>query len=89
MKKILIWVAVIVIAIFVLSIAKDQIIKSVVTMVATEVTGAPVHMDGFSLGVFSQSVKILGLKYIILEDFPEMFLLICLRLSWRAISALY
>ena len=62
MKKNLIWIVVIVIAIFVLSIAKDQIIKSVVTAVATEITGAPVHMDGFSLGIFSQSVKISGFK---------------------------
>jgi uncharacterized protein involved in outer membrane biogenesis len=62
MKKSLLWIVIIVIAIFGFAIVKDQVIKSVVTVVATEVTGAPVHMDGLSLGVFSQSVRITGFK---------------------------
>ena len=62
MKKIIVWVAVVVIAIFTLGVIKDQIIKSVVTVAASTVTGAPVHIDGFSLGVFNQTVRISGFK---------------------------
>jgi len=61
-KKIIIIIAIVVIAFFVSGIIKDMVIKSVVTVVASKVTGAPVHIDGFSLGVFNQAVKISGLK---------------------------
>ncbi|MFA5096449.1 MAG: hypothetical protein WC478_03810 [Candidatus Omnitrophota bacterium] len=61
-KKFLIWVAVVVVAVFSLGIIKDQLIKGVVTITASTVTGAPVHIDGFSLGFFSQSVKIKGFR---------------------------
>jgi uncharacterized protein involved in outer membrane biogenesis len=62
MKKTMVILAIIFIAIFTVGILRDQIIKSVITVVATEVTGAPVHIDGFSLGFFSQSVRISGFK---------------------------
>jgi len=62
MKKTIVILAVIFIVIFAGSILRDQIIKSVITVVATQVTGAPVHIDGFTLGVFSQSVRISGFK---------------------------
>ena len=62
MKKILTIILIVVIALFVIGILKDMVIKSVVTVVASKVTGAPVHIDGFSLGVFNQTVKISGLK---------------------------
>ena len=62
MKKTSVIIALIIIVIFAIGIAKDQIIRSVITIVATEVTGAPVHIDGFSLGVFNQSVRITGFK---------------------------
>ena len=62
MKKILTIILTVVIALFVIGILKDMVIKSVVTVVASKVTGAPVHIDGFSLGVFNQTVKISGLK---------------------------
>jgi hypothetical protein len=62
MKRILIVVVVIIVAILVIGALKDQIIKSVVTVAATQITGAPVHIDGFSLGIMSQSVRISGFK---------------------------
>lgn len=62
MKKIRTILVVLCIAIFFISIIKDQIIKSAITVIATQVTGAPVHIDGFSLGVFNQSVRISGFK---------------------------
>lgn len=58
MKKILIWLAVVIIAFFALGIIKDQVIKTALTVTASQITGAPVHIGGFSLGVFSQSVRI-------------------------------
>ncbi len=62
MKKIRNILLVVAIAIFAIGIIRDQIIKSVVTIVATEVVGAPVHIAGFSFGVFKQSVRISGFK---------------------------
>ena len=71
MKKILIISAVVIIAILTIGIVKDQIIKSAITVVATQVTGAPVHIDGFSLSVFSQSVRISGFKMYNPEGFSK------------------
>ena len=62
MKKTRVILVILCIAIFSVGIIKDQIIKSVITVIATQVTGAPVHIDGFSLGVFNQSVRISGFK---------------------------
>lgn len=62
MKKIRKILLVAVISIFTIGIIKDQIIKSVITVAASQVIGAPIHIDGFSLGVFSQSVRISGFK---------------------------
>jgi hypothetical protein len=62
MKKNLIIAAIVVVAIFALSMARDQVIKSVVTVAATQVTGAPVHIDGFSLSVLRQAVRISGFR---------------------------
>lgn len=61
-KKILVWAAVIIFAIFSLGIIKDQLIKGAVTVTASAITGAPVHIDGLSLGIFSQRAKIAGFK---------------------------
>jgi len=62
MKRTITILGILFIVIFTGSILKDQLIKSVITVVATQVTGAPVHIDGFSLGVFNQSVRISGFK---------------------------
>lgn len=62
MKKINKTLIIVAISIFAIGIAKDQIIKSIVTVAATEIVGAPVHIDGLSLGIFKQSVKISGFR---------------------------
>ncbi|MDD5680995.1 MAG: hypothetical protein PHI59_07120 [Candidatus Omnitrophica bacterium] len=61
-KKRLIVIGAVIAGFFMLGIIKDQVIKSVVTVVTSNVTGAPVHIDSFSLGIFTQSVKISGFK---------------------------
>ncbi|MDD5477577.1 MAG: AsmA family protein [Candidatus Omnitrophica bacterium] len=62
MKKIRNILIVVVISIFAVVIVRDQVIKSVITVAATQVLGAPIHINGFSLGVFNQSVRISGFK---------------------------
>ena len=62
MKKFLIILVVVFICILAAGIAKDQIIKSVVTVAVTRVVGAPAHIDGFSLGIFNQTARISGFK---------------------------
>ena len=62
MKKIIIALAIAIICISTLGVFKDQIIKTVVTVAATQLTGAPVHIDGFALGIFRQVVRISGFK---------------------------
>ena len=49
MKKILTWITVVIIAALVLGIIRDQIIKTALTVTASQITGAPVHVDGFTL----------------------------------------
>lgn len=62
MKKIIKIAIIVLIAFFILGIIKDQIIKSVVSAVASNVTGAEVSIRGFSLCVLSQSVRIRDFK---------------------------
>jgi len=74
MKKIRAILVIFCIAIFSVGIIKDQIIKSVITVIATQVTGSPVHIDGFSLGIFNQSVRISGLRMYNPKGFPKAIL---------------
>lgn len=62
MRKYLIIVCIVVIGLLGLSIIKDQAIRVVTTVVATQVTGAPVRISGFSLGILNQHIRISGLK---------------------------
>jgi uncharacterized protein involved in outer membrane biogenesis len=62
MKKLLVILGIILIAFIVLAVIKDAILGSVISAVASNVTGAPVHIDAFALGIFKQSVKIQGLR---------------------------
>ena len=81
MKKLFIVLAVVIVSLIAIGVVKDQIIKSVITVAATQITGAPVHIDGFSLGVMSQSVRISGFKMYnpkgfsrgILVDLPKIY----------------
>ncbi|MFH0855592.1 MAG: AsmA family protein [Candidatus Omnitrophota bacterium] len=62
MKKAAIVSLTLLIAIFFAGIVKDRILQSAVTIIATQFTGTSVHIDGFSLGLFSRSVRISGFK---------------------------
>jgi hypothetical protein len=62
---------VVVAVVFVLSIFKDALIKSAVTNVGSSVIGAPLKVDGLSLGLFSQKVRIKGLKLYNPPGFPN------------------
>ena len=75
MKKIVIILLVIIVGLFFLGFIKDQIIKSVVSAVATKLTGARVSIGSFSLGIFHQSVRIREFKMYNPEGFPEGILL--------------
>lgn len=71
MKKILIITGLAIIASLVIGVVKDQIIKTIVTVAVTKTIGAPVHIDGLSLGIFKQSVKIDGFKIYNPKGFPK------------------
>jgi len=68
MKKVLIIAIIILLG---LGIAKDQIVKTVVTVATSQITGAPVGIDRFSLGVFKRSVRISGFKIFNPSGFPK------------------
>lgn len=67
-----IWVIVtVVVVLFVLGLFKDQALKFAVARGTSQVTGAPVRIDGFALGILSQSVRIKGFKLYNPEGFPK------------------
>lgn len=63
-----------------LILAKDLLVKTIVNASAESIVGAKVHIDGFSFGIFKQSVRIKGFKMYnplgfpneVLLDIPEM-----------------
>ncbi|MFB3919514.1 MAG: hypothetical protein ACE14U_05535 [Candidatus Velamenicoccus archaeovorus] len=71
MKKILLIVVIVLIALPVIAVLRDQIIKNTVTITTTQVTGAPVSIDSFSLGVIRQTVTIKGFKLYNPPGFPK------------------
>jgi len=62
-------------SLFILSVAKDVIIKSVVTTVAGHVMGTRVTAGGLHLGIFTGSVHIKGFKVYNPQGFPDGVLL--------------
>ena len=70
MKKFLIWLGIAAISLVCITIFKNLIIKSVVTTTASRITGAPVHMDGFSLNILSSTIHISGFKMYNPKGFP-------------------
>ena len=58
MKKILRPIIIVIVILLGVSFAKDLIIKTVVKIAAEQITGAKVSIGGFSLGIFSQKVRI-------------------------------
>lgn len=71
MKKKIVILAIILCSLFILGVVKDLAIKSIVTVVVSQVAGAPVHIDSLSLGITNQSVKITGFKMYNPEGFSK------------------
>jgi uncharacterized protein involved in outer membrane biogenesis len=71
LKKKVIIVLIVIIGLVAFTIVRDSIIKSVIASVATNITGAPVHVGGFSLGVIKQSVKITNFRMYNPKGFPQ------------------
>ena len=70
-KKIFSITAVVTIIFLAVAFVKNQVIKTVVTTVGSTIVGAPVAIDGFSLGIFRPAVKIKGLKLYNPKGFPK------------------
>ncbi len=64
-----------VILVFGAILLKDPIIKSTVTITASHVVGAPVHIDSFSFGILKHAIRISGLKIYNPKSFPKGVLL--------------
>ncbi len=77
MKKFLIVLGIIVISLAGSTIFKNLIIKSVVTTVASRITGTPIHMDRFQLNILSSTIRISGFKMYNPSGFPEGILVFC------------
>ena len=67
-KKILV---IILVVLVVLGVTKNFLIKSIVTAAASQVVGAPVHIDSFGFGIFKQSVRIKGFTLFNPPGFPK------------------
>lgn len=81
MKKFFIVLGIVFSFLVCIAFIKDQIIKSVVTAVASKVTGAPVHMDSFSMNIFSSTIHITGFKMYNPRGFPEGMLVSCPQIN--------
>jgi hypothetical protein len=81
MKKKLLIIAAVLIALLFLGVVKDQFVKTAVTAGATQVLGAPVRMDNLSLGLLRQSIDIRGFKIFNPKGFPKGILLDVPRIS--------
>ena len=75
MRKKIIIIVIIAAVIFSLGIFKDQVLKALITAGASTTLGAPVHIDGFSLSLLNQSVKIKGFKIYQPKGYPKGLLL--------------
>lgn len=69
-KKILSVALIVVAVLFVLGQVKDTAVKSVVTAVASNITGAPIHIGEFSLGIVRPAVHIKDFKMYNPQGFP-------------------
>lgn len=81
MKKFLIVLGIVVFSLICIAIFKNQIMKSVVTKVASNIIGAPVHMDGFSLNILSSTIHMSGFKIYNPSGFPEGILVSCPKIK--------
>ncbi len=75
MKKILIIIGLIIVVLIGFSILRDQLIKSAISFVGSNVLGARMELGGFSLGIMTQSAKLSGFKIYNPAGFPPGILL--------------
>lgn len=75
MHKKFIVIGIIIVSIFALGIFKDQVLRMVLTVGASATIQAPVHIDGFSLSLIKQSVRIKGFRIYQPKGYPEGVLL--------------
>lgn len=80
-RKILIIIGIVLITFFALGVIKDQVIKTVITIGATNVMGAPVSIDGLSFGILKQSVRVRGLRLYNPKGFPKEVLINIAQIS--------
>ncbi len=52
-------------------LVRNPLIKTVITTKASQVMGAPVHIDSFSFGILKQAIRIKGFKLYNPEGFPD------------------
>ncbi|MBI4706495.1 MAG: hypothetical protein HY761_01015 [Candidatus Omnitrophica bacterium] len=71
MKKKFIIILICFLSLVVFCVVRDFVIKNIITVVVTNVTGAPTNVGGFSLSVIRQSVKITNFKMYSPEGFPR------------------
>jgi len=81
MKKILIVLGIVAFSLVCIVIFSNQVIKTAVTVVASKITGAPVHMDGFSLNILSSTIHISGFKMYNPSGFPAGILVSCPKIK--------
>ena len=81
MKKFFIALGIVISSLVCIAFIKDQVIKSVVAAVASNITGAPVEMDGFSMNIFTSTIHITGLKMYNPKGFPEGMLVSCPKIN--------
>jgi len=81
MKKLYLVLGIVVFSLAGLLFFKDLMIKSALTRVASRMTGARVHMDGFSLNILTSTAHISGLKIFNPKGFPEGILVSCPRID--------
>jgi len=81
MKKFFIVLGIVAIFLAGIIILKNLIIKSVVTNVASGITGAPIHIDGFSMNILTSTIHITGFKMYNPSGFPEGLLVSCPKIN--------
>ncbi|MCX5716285.1 MAG: hypothetical protein NTV07_05480 [Candidatus Omnitrophica bacterium] len=81
MKKFLTVLGVVVFSLVGSVVFSNQVIKTAVTVVASKITGAPVHMDGFSLNILSSTIRISGFKMFNPDGFPAGILVSCPKIK--------
>lgn len=81
MKSLLIVLGIAAVSLVCIGIFKNLIIKSVVTMAASRIAGAPVHIDRFSLNILSSTVQMSGFKMYNPNGFPKGTLVSCSEIN--------